>query len=126
MLERRHVAHGGNPIVGKVRIDRPAFIDLQTFGKRIAEPLGQTAFDLTFGADGINHRAAVRGDDHLQNFHLAGFRIDVNLGGLDTVIIRAGLVAEARAVGQHRVGVETARADDGRAVVAEQTRARDI
>ena len=62
----------------------------------------------------------------MQNFHLSGLWVDVDLRRLNTVVVGAGLVAEAGAVGQHGVGVEAARADDRRAVVAEQPRARDI
>ncbi len=119
MLQRRHVAHGGDAVVGKIWIERPAFIDLQTFGKRVADALRQPAFDLAFGADGIDHRAAVGGDDHLQYFNLAGLRIDMDLRRLNAVIVSARLVTEARAVREHRVGVETAGTDDRRAVMAE-------
>ena len=50
----------------------------------------------------------------------------MNLGGLGAVIIRPGLVAKARAIGQYRIGIETTRADNRRAVVTEQPRARDV
>ena len=119
MLQRRHVAHGGDAIVGKIWIERPAFVDLQTFGKRVANSLRQPALDLAFGADGIDHGAAVGGDDHLQDFNLAGLRIDMDLRCLNAVIVSARFVTEARAIREHRVGVEAAGTDYRRAVMAE-------
>src|SRR5215470_9774176 len=126
MLQWRHVAHRWNPIIGKIRIHRPTLVDLQSFGERVADPLSKAAFNLSLGAERIDHGAAVGSDDELKNLYLAGFRIDVNLRGLGTVVVSAGLVAEAGAVRKHGVGVEAAGADDGRAVVAEQARPGDI
>ena len=74
-------------------------------------------------APAITGVAAMR---HDTCYKYSDVRIDVHLGGLGAVIVGTGLVAEAGAVGQHGVGVEAARADDRRAVVAEQPRARDI
>src|SRR5262245_36174058 len=126
MAQRRHVAHGRNTVIGEIRVYRPSFIDLQSFRERVSNALSQPAFDLAFGADRIDDRTAVRRNDKAENFDLSGFRIDVNLGGLSAVIVGSRLVAEARAVGQYRIGIETARTDNRCAVVTEQPRARDV
>src|SRR5215510_4675552 len=126
MSQRRHIAHGWNTIVGEIRVYRSSFVDLQSFRERVSDALSQPAFDLSFGADRIDDRAAVRRNDKVEDFDLSGFRIDVNLGGLGAVIIGAGLVTKARAIGQYRVGIETTRADNRCAVVTEQPRARDV
>src|SRR5262245_10071994 len=126
MLQRRHVAHGRNPVIGEIRVHRPSFVDLQPFRERVSYALGQPAFDLALGADGIDDRAAVRRDYILEDFDLSRFGVDVNLGGLSSIIVGAGLVAKADAIGQYRVGIETTRTDNWRAVVTEQPRARDV
>ena len=126
MLQRRHIAHGRDAVIGEIRVYRPSFVDLQPFRERVANALSQPAFDLAFGADRIDYRAAVRRDDKAENCDLSGFRIDVNLGGLGAVIVRAGSIAKARAIGQHGIGIETTRADNRCAVVTEQPRACDI
>ena len=126
MLQRRHIAHGRNPVIGEIRVYRPSFVDLQSFRECVSNTLGQPAFDLAFGTDGIDDRAAVRCNDEVEDFDLSRFRIDVNLVGLGAVIIGAGLVAKARAIGQYGIGVSTTRADNRCAVVTEQPRARDV
>src|SRR5512132_3436508 len=126
MLQRRHIAHGRNAVIGKIWIYRPSFVDLQSFRERVSNALSQPAFDLAFGAYGIDDRAAVRRNGIVEDFDLSGFRIDVNLGGLGAVIISARLVAKARAIGQYRIGIETTRADNRCAVVTEQPCARDV
>src|SRR5262245_23911222 len=125
MQQRRHIAHGWNPVVGEIRVYRSSFVDLQSFRERISDSLSQPAFDLAFGAYRIDDRAAVRRNDKLEDFDLSCFRIDLNLGGLGAVIIGAGLVAKARAIRQYGICIETTRADNRRAVVTEQPCARD-
>src|SRR4030095_2243454 len=126
MLQRRHIAHGRNAVIGEIRVYWPSFVDLQSFRERVSNALSQPAFDLAFGADGIDDRAAVRRYGIVEDFDLSCFRIDVNLGGLGAVVIGAGLVAKAGAIGQYRIGIETTRADNRRAVVTKQPRARDV
>src|SRR5262245_10071495 len=107
MSQRRHIAHGRNTIVGEIRVYRSSFVDLQSFRERVSNALSQAAFDLSFGADRIDDRAAVRRNDKVEDFDLSGFRIDVNLGCLGAVIIGTGLVTKARAIGQYGIGIET-------------------
>jgi len=126
VLERRHVAHGRDAIIGEFGlIGLPSSICNPSVSG-VANALSQPAFDLAFGADRINHRAAVRRNRKTEDFDLSRLWIDVDLRGLSAVIVSAGLVAEAGAIGQHRIGIETTRANDRRAVVTEQPRARDV
>src|SRR5262245_4686212 len=119
MPQRRHIAHGRNPVIGEIWVYRPSFVNLQSFGERVSNALSQPAFDLAFGADRIDDRAAVRRNHKVEDFDSSGLGVDMNLGGLDAVIIGSRLVAEARAVRQYRIGIETARADNRCAIVTE-------
>src|SRR3990167_7813521 len=46
VLQRGHIAHRGNPVVGKVRIDRPSILHLQAFDQGVTEPLRHGALYL--------------------------------------------------------------------------------
>ena len=89
MNEGRHVSHRRKPIVAEIGVDRSSFFHPETFDDCITDTLGHRAFNLAFGAHGINDCAAIGGCNVLEHFDLAGLRIHLDLRSLASEIVCA-------------------------------------
>ena len=111
-MELRHYRGGGNRVVLEVRVGRRAVVPVEVFDHRKADALGHRALHLTFSSRGMDDCAAIDHRRHLEQFDLAGTRIDLDLHRLRGKVVRARLVAVTAVVGEFRRVIERADADD--------------